>query len=578
MNQGHLVGRRARRLGALLGVFSLVLLLAAGLEPDNTINVAAGEVSVHDNNRCSLIEAIRNANNTENGLVYDDCAAGNPGGADTIILPAGSSFQLTEVFGTGEYGPHGLPWVGSAVTIQGNGAMIWRNDSYAGFRVFSVGPLGNLTLNKLVVTGGRSSFDGDGIFNQGSLTVRDSRIYNNFGDGIYSTGELGRDASLTVINSTVNDNASLGVWTRFGVAQIVNSTLSDNEGGGLLNGRDGRTTITNSTLTGNAAANGGGVNNFEGITTLQRALISGNRADGAGDEVYNAGGVVNGGNSNVLGHAGAWSADAFSGFAPSGSDFNAAADAWSIALGNLLNTTLADNGGPTLTHALPLGSPAIDRAPSAACTAAPVNGVDQRGQARNADGDGLGSADECDAGAFERQGGLPPATNTPTPTATRRPTNTPTPTATATIRATVTPTRPADLDAALYLPMLAHVPELYFEGPFEVEPNNNWQTESNGPLRFGRAYQGRPNDIRDMYFVRVSQPGRLVADVTGHQGGGPRLGFYTVQSGVLRRLAQVDQLPLHLEWDIAQAGLVYIEVSTAHSFSEQPYTLVVHLQ
>ena len=48
---------------------------------------------------------------------------------------------------------------------------------------------------------------------------------------------------------------------------------------------------------------------------------------------------------------------------------------------------LADNGGPTLTHALLAGSPAIDAANTAVCPA-----TDQRGVARDA---------ACDVGAFE---------------------------------------------------------------------------------------------------------------------------------------------------------------------------------
>jgi len=56
---------------------------------------------------------------------------------------------------------------------------------------------------------------------------------------------------------------------------------------------------------------------------------------------------------------------------------------------------LADNGGPTWTHALLAGSPAIDAADDAACVAPPINGVDQRGVARP---QGVG----CDVGAFER--------------------------------------------------------------------------------------------------------------------------------------------------------------------------------
>jgi hypothetical protein len=49
--------------------------------------------------------------------------------------------------------------------------------------------------------------------------------------------------------------------------------------------------------------------------------------------------------------------------------------------------TLADNGGPTLTHALLPGSPAIDTAETAACPA-----TDQRGIVRDA---------ACDIGSYE---------------------------------------------------------------------------------------------------------------------------------------------------------------------------------
>ena len=81
--------------------------------------------------------------------------------------------------------------------------------------------------------------------------------------------------------------------------------------------------------------------------------------------------------------------------------------------GDLPNTDallglLADNGGPTQTHALLAGSPAIDAGDNAACPA-----TDQRGVARPQDGDGDGAA-VCDIGAYEL-GGVPPASPTPTP-------------------------------------------------------------------------------------------------------------------------------------------------------------------
>jgi hypothetical protein len=56
--------------------------------------------------------------------------------------------------------------------------------------------------------------------------------------------------------------------------------------------------------------------------------------------------------------------------------------------------SLADNGGPTMTHALLPGSPAIDAADPAMCPSA-----DQRGAPR-VDGDG-DSVAACDIGAFE---------------------------------------------------------------------------------------------------------------------------------------------------------------------------------
>ncbi|MEW5985921.1 MAG: choice-of-anchor Q domain-containing protein, partial [Chloroflexota bacterium] len=63
---------------------------------------------------------------------------------------------------------------------------------------------------------------------------------------------------------------------------------------------------------------------------------------------------------------------------------------------------LQDNGGPTFTHTLLSGSPAIDMGHPAGCTDQRQNvlTVDQRGETRPADGDGNGTA-TCDVGAFE---------------------------------------------------------------------------------------------------------------------------------------------------------------------------------
>jgi hypothetical protein len=96
------------------------------------------------------------------------------------------------------------------------------------------------------------------------------------------------------------------------------------------------------------------------------------------------------------------------------------------ATGNLLGVDpllgpLQNNGGPTLTHALLGGSPAIAAGNPGGCR--DQNGnlltTDQRGFARPAAGSPF-----CDIGAYEAGAA---ATPTPTPTVTAVPTITPTP-------------------------------------------------------------------------------------------------------------------------------------------------------
>ena len=73
-------------------------------------------------------------------------------------------------------------------------------------------------------------------------------------------------------------------------------------------------------------------------------------------------------NYNLFGHDG----DAgVLGFSPGPTDIVP-----SEGLGAILNTTLANNGGPTRTHALVAGSPAIDASPDDAdCPATDQRGV-----------------------------------------------------------------------------------------------------------------------------------------------------------------------------------------------------------
>jgi hypothetical protein len=128
-------------------------------------------------------------------------------------------------------------------------------------------------------------------------------------------------------------------------------------------------------------------------------VFSGNTGS-SGREIYNNATITTS-DYNVISHSTLLTAQAVFGYSFGANDFNASSNGSSTALASILDTTLRNNGGPTQTHALVSGSPAIDRAPSSACSAAPINGIDQRSVPRNYDGNGSTSTNECDSGAYE---------------------------------------------------------------------------------------------------------------------------------------------------------------------------------
>ncbi len=263
---------------------------------------------------------------------------------------------------------------------------------------------------------------GGGIEASGStLVLSDSKLSGNQAWS-YSGGGINIYAStLTISTSTLDSNLAetygggISGWSTEMV--ISGSTLSGNSassyGGGIHTG-SASLTISNSTLSGNSAAHaGGGIHVNASQVTLRRSLISGNVAGAAGNEVYNNASAITAANFNLFGHKGETNAQAFTNFTPSGSDITAT---WGgkapTTLAGIVNIVLADNdstvaagappGSIVQTLALPSGSPAVDKAPSADCIA-PAFDLDQRAKPRNTDGDGSASSNECDIGAFELQ-------------------------------------------------------------------------------------------------------------------------------------------------------------------------------
>jgi len=271
------------------------------------------------------------------------------------------------------------------------------------------------------------------------VTVSDN--VGNVGAGVYSSQRVGGPSTLTMTDCTVSGNVATssggGVYNELGsVATLTGCTISGNDGGqggGVMNASDaGTMTLTNCTVSGNRAlgssggqlAGGGGVlsagtaalslqsttvtlnrlhvttRGSGGITSLgslvlRNSIVAGNIHDQtlpsfASPDCDDAGGGVN---VTSEGHniVGTGCKDGALVDGVNGDQLGTLAAPIDAGLG-----PLADNGGPTLTHAWLAGSPAIDAAnpapPGSAETACPT--TDQRGETRP-----RGAA--CDVGAVE---------------------------------------------------------------------------------------------------------------------------------------------------------------------------------
>ncbi|MCL4864036.1 MAG: hypothetical protein KJZ93_31800, partial [Caldilineaceae bacterium] len=382
--------RWQRKLGASLAGVALALALngaPAVYAADITVTTDIPAINDGDG-LCSLIEAIVNANNDT--ATYADC---DPGSEADVITLAGGVYSLT---GRQE-GSNGLPIITSAITIQGNNATIRRGTG--NYRIIEVASTGDLTLNDTTISGG-AQVRGGGIFNNGGVvTLNNSTVSGNgsqfeFGGGIFSRG------TTTLNSSTVSGNTAAaggGIFSNGGVVTLNNSTVSGNTTtfgwGGGINSQNGALILTNSTVSGNRAAegyDGGGIYGRESIITLTNSTISNNRADTGGGIFLLAsiGEVSTMRNTIIANNIGGdcvaliGSLEASHSLIESGLGCVTGPKTSNLT-GDPNLGPLQDNGGPTLTHALLDGSPAIDAGDSTAA-------LDALGQPLTTDQRGLG--------------------------------------------------------------------------------------------------------------------------------------------------------------------------------------------
>ncbi len=302
---------------------------------------------------------------------------------------------------------------------------------------------GTLTLDHCTITGNGNPADpdGGGIRNFGVLVGQDGSIDHNsafFGGGVSNSGTLSLTRTLVAINSagasggglsndsgatanvincslSANNAANIGGGIQSaGSLTLERSTLTGNvatvSGGGILN--SGQLVVRNTTISGNTASTGtaGGLFSSAGSASLNNLTIANNQAPGGAGGIVNSA-TVNIGNTIVAGNslptcggASALISQDFNLFRDvSGCSFTGLTSHNLVGPNPLLGA-LQNNGGSTATHALLVGSPAIDAANLATSGTGgfgfPCVATDQRGVARPQDGNADTFA-RCDIGAFE---------------------------------------------------------------------------------------------------------------------------------------------------------------------------------
>jgi CSLREA domain-containing protein len=333
-------------------------------------------------------------------------------GADTITFDPALAGGVITLGGTE------LPVITDDLTIQGLGASALTISGDHASRVLEIAAGTDVKLSGVSIINGKSTNDGGGVFNAGTLTVTDSSLSGNSavtGGGIYTNGTLG------LINCTVSGNSASGNWSGNPSDQTTGS------GGGLFND-NGTLTLTNCTVSGNSAnasiplgttggfaavGCGGGLENWEGTLTLTNCTVSGNSTSAFGGGVNNNGTLtltnctVSGNSANSSGGGGlnnpgtATLINTIVAGNPVGGDNNTgaltAASSHNLIGGNPLLAPLGNYGGPTMTMPLLPGSPAIDAGTPYAGNSGPeIPTTDQRRETRAGGG--------TDIGAFESQG------------------------------------------------------------------------------------------------------------------------------------------------------------------------------
>ncbi len=297
----------------------------------------------------------------DGGAIY------NSGGTAMINT---STFDTNQAVTSTRYGG-AIANGGGTLTIK-NSTFV-KNIAYEGGAVYTEFGSTN-TIKKSTFDTNQAGDSGGAIFNLGTMGIAASVIKNN--TAANTGGGISHGGTLTMQTTTLSGNkATSGAGMRdFGnnttiLTSTFNGNTATNHGGGIYSSVN--TVIRNSTLSGNNAGNGyggGGLYQYGGGSDLQFVTIANNKAGfdgGVYSETLGGGSIQmenvildknkngNCGGTLLVSLGGNVSSDTYC------SVFTQSHDKQNV---NLKLGALANNGGPTQTHLLLAGSPAINNA------------------------------------------------------------------------------------------------------------------------------------------------------------------------------------------------------------------------
>jgi CSLREA domain-containing protein len=420
---------------------------------DDTINIPAGTYTLSgasgDNqNDTGDLDITLQAGN---GLSFVGA------GASTII-DANDNDRVIHFFGTGTGSLSDLTLTdGTAPAVEGGGGLAVSLGStvtasgltVSGNATASTGGgvlnSGTLTISGSSITGNTTAtsavFAGAGISSSGTTSIDSSSVSGNSvtspddasdGSGVDGGGVLQRNgATLTVTDSTISGNvinsldptkhpSGAGIAVIDANLVLRRSALSGNISGGgsgaaggalgfLDIAADNTLTIENSTFSGNAASSassvGGAIRINKGLTKIANATFTNNTATFGRAIFWNKQGQADSSvtlRGTLLQENGTDECSAPQGPLTSAGHNIDRGTSCALATGTDQQSTtatlsgLANNGGPTQTHAIS-GAVAVDDIPAAQCfdtTGTTLLSTDQRGVQRP-------QGTDCDVGAYE---------------------------------------------------------------------------------------------------------------------------------------------------------------------------------